>query len=56
MYVFVGTWWIAGTVYLDLSPVEDTPGTRPLGNVMSEIGLLPHDERGSIWIDVGNGI
>lgn len=31
MYVLVGTCWIAGTVYLYLYPVADSPGTRPLG-------------------------
>jgi hypothetical protein len=36
MNVLVGTCWIAGTVYLDLFPEADSPGTRPLGNFRSE--------------------
>jgi hypothetical protein len=42
MYMLVGTWWIVGTVYFDLSPVEDMLGTKPLGNVVSDIVPLPH--------------
>lgn len=30
MYVFVGMWWMAGTVYLDCEPVAVLPGFRPL--------------------------
>jgi hypothetical protein len=31
VYVLLGTCWIDGTVYLDLDPEADSPGTRPLG-------------------------
>lgn len=34
MCVLLGTWWMAGTVYLYFSPVGDSPGTRPLGGAL----------------------
>lgn len=30
IYVSVGMWWMAGTVYLDWEPVAVLPGVRPL--------------------------
>ena len=42
MYLLVGTWWMAGTVYLFFCPEADLPGSKPLGVFRSE-GYLAHD-------------
>lgn len=34
MYVLVGTYWIAGTVYLDIDPEGDSGGSTPLPKLM----------------------
>jgi hypothetical protein len=44
MYVLVGTWWIAGTVYLDLAPAAVVPGTKPLEDCRSEYFLTREEK------------
>ena len=47
MYVLVGTWWMAGTVYLERCPEADSGGNKPLESSQVR-SLLLHARSGDV--------